>query len=103
MAKKKKRGGRPKTKAGVNKSQAIRDYIAKGPAAGPKAIREALAAKRIEASDGLISQVKYKQPSPTTTNGRKKKKRAGSASFASHFSLFTSHFFGRSIYSWTGS
>ena len=50
----------------MNKSEAIRAYIAKKPDAGPKAISEALEKRGVEASIGLISQVKYN--SATTTS-----------------------------------
>jgi hypothetical protein len=46
-------------KSAVNRSQAIRDYLAKNASARAK---QALATKGIEASDSLINAVKYKKP-----------------------------------------
>ena len=45
--------------AKLNRSQAIRDYLAKNPNANPKAIRAALKAKGIAVSESLASAVKY--------------------------------------------
>ena len=53
MAKKAKRG----RQAGVNKSQAIRDYLAKHPKAMPKEIIAAL--QKIQVSPALVNAVKY--------------------------------------------
>jgi hypothetical protein len=44
----------------INMSQAIRDYLAKNPAAMPKDIQAALAAKGIKVGYSLVSQIKYK-------------------------------------------
>jgi len=44
---------------GVNKSQAVRDYLASNPTAGPNAIREALKGKGIDISTSLASVIKY--------------------------------------------
>ena len=52
MAKKKK----------VNRSQAIRDFLAKDPGAMPKAIKAGLAKRGIEVSNSLVNAVKYGQP-----------------------------------------
>ena len=60
MVKTKKRQG----KKGVNKSQAIRDYLTKKPGAGPKEIKEGLGKRGIEVSDALVSQVKYNSGAP---------------------------------------
>jgi hypothetical protein len=57
----------------LNKSQAIRDYLATNPSATPSVIQEALAKKGVKVGYSLISQVKYKSP---TSNGRRKTKRA---------------------------
>ena len=43
----------------LNKSQAIRDYLAKNPNANPKAIQAGLKAKGIAVSESLASAVKY--------------------------------------------
>ena len=60
--------------AGMNKSQAVRDYLAKHPTANAKAIQEALKAKGIKISVGLASAVKYaKKKGP----GRPRRRRAG--------------------------
>jgi hypothetical protein len=52
----------------VNKSQAIRDYLATNPNATPSVIHDALAKKGIKVGASLISQVKYK---PGPSNGRR--------------------------------
>jgi hypothetical protein len=64
---------RAKKSAKVNRSAAIRDYLAEHAGAGPSEIKSALAAKGIEASDSLISAVKYKRPK----RGRKRKSKRG--------------------------
>ena len=53
MAKKKKK---------INRSQAIRDVLAKDPKAMPKAIKAGLAKKGINVTNSLINAVKYGQP-----------------------------------------
>jgi hypothetical protein len=55
----------------INKSQAIRDYLATNPSATPSAIKEALAEKGIKVGASLISQVKYK---PGVTKGKRKRR-----------------------------
>jgi hypothetical protein len=45
--------------AGLNKSQAIREHLAKNPDASPKQIVEALAANGLQVTEGLASNVKY--------------------------------------------
>ena len=45
--------------ANVNKSQAIREFMAKNPDSTPKTIREGLLEQGVDASVGLISAVKY--------------------------------------------
>jgi hypothetical protein len=55
----------------INRSQAIRDYLAKNAGASVSEIKEALAKKGIKASDSLINAVKYRKP------GRKGKRRRG--------------------------
>jgi hypothetical protein len=50
---------RPGRDGGVNKSQAIRDYIARNPDAGPKQIKMDLAKSGIDVTATLISSVKY--------------------------------------------
>jgi hypothetical protein len=54
------------------KSQAILDYIANNPDAGPKAIVDGLKAKGITVKPGLVSNIKYSKRS----KGRKKKRLA---------------------------
>jgi hypothetical protein len=44
----------------LNKSQAIRDYLATNPTATPTVIKQALAKKGISVGDSLISQIKYR-------------------------------------------
>ena len=56
MAKRKTARGR---RGGVNKSQAIRDYLDRHPGATPKVIIAALGKQGIEVSEGLVSVVKY--------------------------------------------
>jgi hypothetical protein len=46
----------------INKSQALRDYLARSPTATPSQIKQALAAKGIVVGDSLISQIKYRPP-----------------------------------------
>jgi len=60
-----------KRKSTVNRSQAIRDYLATNAGASVGEIKEALAKKGIKASDSLINAVKYKRL------GRKGKRRRG--------------------------
>ena len=48
-----------KKASGINKSQVIREYLAKNPDASPKQVVEALGADGIEVSEGLASNVKY--------------------------------------------
>lgn len=54
--------------AGVNKSKAIREYLTTKPGAGPREVCESLAAKGIEVSQQLVSQVKARM-------GAKKKRK----------------------------
>ena len=65
MAKKKKRakrktkrGGKKRSAGGVNKSQAIRDFLAANPQAGPTGTVAALASKGIKVTTSLVSGVK---------------------------------------------
>jgi hypothetical protein len=53
----------------INKSQAIRDYLATNPNATPSVIREALENKGIKVGASLISQIKYK---PGSSHGRRR-------------------------------
>lgn len=46
-----------------SKSQAIRDYIAANPNAGPTEIYNALTKQGVAVSKGLVAVVKYKKPS----------------------------------------
>ena len=58
-----------KKKAGVNKSQAIRDHLAKQPDDGPKTVVAALGKKKITVTESLVSHVKY------ALAGKKKRRR----------------------------
>ena len=58
-----------KKKTGFNKSQAIRDHLAKQPDDGPKAIVVALRKKKIKVTEALVSNVKYAK------TGKKKQRR----------------------------
>jgi len=62
-----------KKKAGVNKSQAIRDHLAKHPDDGLKAIVAALGKKKIKVTESLASHVKY------TSAGKKKRRKKKAA------------------------
>jgi hypothetical protein len=53
----------------INKSQAIRDHLAKDPAATPTEIKQALAEQGITVGDSLISQIKY-NPRPRKVSAR---------------------------------
>jgi hypothetical protein len=48
-----------KTASGVNKSQAVRDYLAKNPGATPNQIVAGLKDQGVDVSVGLASNVKY--------------------------------------------
>ncbi len=75
MAKKKKK---------LNRSQAIRDFLAKDPAAAPKAIKTGLAKQGIEVSNSLVNAIKYGRPKTGPgKRGRKavSKSAAGETSF----------------------
>jgi hypothetical protein len=66
----------------MNKSQAVRDYLASHPDAGPNAIREALAEKGIAISTSLASVIKYgsnkkKKGKPGRPKGSGRGARAG--------------------------
>ncbi len=74
MAKKKK----------INRSQAIRDILAKDPATMPKAIQAGLAKKGIKVSASLINAVKYGKSKPAKRGrkpGQQPKSAAGETSF----------------------
>jgi hypothetical protein len=84
MAKRRSVRGR---RGGVNKSQAIRDYLARDPAATPKVIIAGLAKQGISVSDGLVSVVKYapdrrklKRGGRRQSNGRARRQPRGSLS-----------------------
>lgn len=51
-------------KTTVNKSAAIRDYIAANPNAGPTEIYDALTKQGLKVSKGLVGVVKYSKPKP---------------------------------------
>jgi len=61
----------------INRSQAIRDYLAKNAGASVGEIKEALAKKGIDASDSLISAVKYKKARRKGRSKGKRGRRAG--------------------------
>ena len=67
---KKKTTRRARSAGGVNKSQAIRDYLAANPQAGPTAIVAALASKKIKVTTALVSGVKTRAGSKTRRRGR---------------------------------
>ena len=56
----------------INKSEAVREYLAENPEAKPKAISEALAAKGIKVTPGAVSTIKFQA---TRKNGAPKSKR----------------------------
>ncbi len=58
-----------KKKAGINKSQAIRNHLAKQPDDGPKTVVAALGKKKITVTESLVSHVKY------ALAGKKKRRR----------------------------
>ena len=62
----------------VNKSAAIRDYLASNPSATPSTIIEDLKKKGLKVGASLVSQVKYGQMK--ATNGRRKPGRPAGAS-----------------------
>jgi hypothetical protein len=67
----------PRTKSKpASKSALIRLFLSDNPKAGPKEIKEALAAKGVEVTDSLISQVKYSKKR-RGAKGRRKKALAG--------------------------
>jgi len=73
-----------KKKKKVNRSQAIRDFLAKNPGAMPKAIRDGLAKQGVVVSNSLVNAIKYGQPKAAPgKRGRKPGPRsaAGETSF----------------------
>ncbi len=58
MGRKKAKRGRRASDTGVNKSQAIRDYQAKNPGDGPKAVAKALKKEGIKVSAAFVSTIK---------------------------------------------
>lgn len=75
-----------KATSGVNRSQAIRDYLEIEPEATPKKIVSALAEQGVEVSEGLASNVKYtsqaKQRGGWKKVGRGRRGRRGAAAGA---------------------
>ena len=67
MAKKKK----------VNRSQAIRDFLAQAPGAMPKAIRVGLAKQGITVSNSLVNAVKYGKSKPGKSKPGKRGRKPG--------------------------
>lgn len=73
MAKKRtKRAGRPKGSSGVNKSQAIRDYMAAHARAKPKAVAAALVGQGVQVTPMFVSAIK----SASKKRGRRKARAA---------------------------
>ena len=68
MAKKKKK---------INRSQAIRDVLAKDPKAMPKAIKAGLAKKGINVTNSLINAVKYGKSKPGKSKPGKRGRKPG--------------------------
>ena len=61
-------------KSGVNKSQAIKDYLASHPNAAPKVVAEDLKAQGIDVTAGYVSTIKTQQKSKSKTKtGRRGK------------------------------
>jgi hypothetical protein len=69
---------------GINKSQAIRDYLKEDPRATPKVIKEEMARRGITVTDSLVSLVKYK--SGSRRRGRKRRGGRVARSAANSFS-----------------
>ncbi len=65
-----------KTAGGVNKSQAIRDYLSDNPGATASEIVPALEAKGVSVTAGLVSQVKSTIGGKKTTKKTTKKKKS---------------------------
>jgi hypothetical protein len=75
-----------------SKSQAVRDYLAKNPDAGPKQVVEDLAAKGIKVSRSLASVVKYKsRPKRKATKKRKVRRRRMTTAVAARRTTRASH------------
>lgn len=66
-------------KSGVNRSEAIREYLKMDPKASHADIKQALAAKGIKVSDSLISAVKYRKPTGKKKKPGRKKGRSADA------------------------
>lgn len=65
------RSAKGATKPKLNRSQAVRDYLAQNPTAGPAAIRAALRLKGILITTSLASAVKYAKKGPGRPRGRR--------------------------------
>ncbi|MDA1015634.1 MAG: hypothetical protein O3A00_14420 [Planctomycetota bacterium] len=65
-----------KKKASVNKSAAIRDYLASHPGAKPKEIITALRKKGVDIKPGSVSMVLYGPSSKSAKSGGQRKKKA---------------------------
>ena len=65
-----------KTTSGVNKTQAIKDYLTAHPHEGPKAVAEALTAKGLDVTAGYVSTIKSNMKMKGSEPGKR------SASFA---------------------
>ncbi len=62
-----------KKTAGINKSQAIRNHLAKQPDDGPKTVVAALGKKKITVTESLVSHVKYALANKKKRRRKKKK------------------------------
>ncbi len=70
----------PKRK--LNRSQAIRDYLAANPGASPRAIKSALKAKGIVVTTSLVGAIKYRRHAPGRPEGRRRGRPVGRPSAA---------------------
>ncbi len=79
----------PTAKASVNKSQAIRDYVAANPEAGPTEISKALSATGVSVSPSFVSLVRNKSGGGSKKRGPKRggKARAVRSNAASSVSI----------------
>ena len=62
---------------GVNKSQIIRDYVAKNPGAKPKEILAAVESQGVKVSQALVNNVLYRKSSGKATRGKRGRPKKG--------------------------